>query len=161
MALLAACAALPYLNSLFNGFIYDDDTQVVHNPYIRSFGHLKEIFTTHVWSFMAVAATNYYRPMMTLGYLFCYKLFGLRAYGFHLASIVLHVLVVCLVFVLTERLTGDRVCAFIAGAVFALHPVHTESVDWIAAVTDLELTFFYLLTFGFYLALARPGGSNT
>ena len=80
--------------------------------------------------------------MMTLGYLFCYKLFGMRACGFHLVSVLLHVLVVWLVFVLAERLTGDRVYAFVAAALFALHPIHTESVDWIAAVTDLEVTFF-------------------
>jgi tetratricopeptide (TPR) repeat protein len=73
----------------------------------------------------------------------------------------LHVLVVCLVFALTERVTGDRVWAFVAGALFALHPIHSESVAWIAAVTDLELTFFYLLTFGLFLALARPGGGRS
>jgi len=156
------CATLPYLNILFNGFVYDDDTQVVKNPYVRSFQFLKEIFTTNVWSFrVGGSISNYYRPIMTLGYLLCYKLFGMRAYGFHLVSLLLHILVVCLVFVLTERLTGDRVCAFVAGALFALHPVHTESVAWIAAVTDLELTFFYLLTFGFFLAVARPGGGRS
>ena len=159
---LVACATLPYLNILFNGFVYDDDNQVLKNPYVRSFRYLKEIFTTNVWSFRGVrAVTNYYRPMMTLGYLVCYKLFGMRAYGFHLVSLLLHVLVVCLVFVLTERLTGDRVWAFVAGALFALHPIHTESVAWIAAVTDLELTFFYLLTFGIFLAVARPGGGRS
>jgi tetratricopeptide (TPR) repeat protein len=156
IGILVACATLPYLNILVNGFVYDDDTQVMHNPYIRSFRYLKEIFTTPVWSFAGVHVSNYYRPMMTLGYLVCYKLFGMRAYGFHLASLLLHVLVVCLVFVITERLTGEQVCAFVAGALFALHPVHVESVAWIAAVTDVELTFFYLLTFGFFLALARP-----
>jgi tetratricopeptide (TPR) repeat protein len=70
-------------------------------------------------------------------------------------------LVVCLVFMLTERLMGDRVCAFVAGALFALHPIHTEPVAWIAAVTDLEVTFFYLLTFGIFLAVARPGGRRS
>jgi len=140
---LVACATLPSLNILFNGFVYDDDNQVLKNPYIRSFHYLREIFTTNVWSFKgASGVSNYYRPMMTLGYLVCYKLFGLRAYGFHLVSLLLHVLVVCLVFGLTERVTGDRVWAFAAGALFALHPIHTESVAWIAAVTDLELTFF-------------------
>ena len=158
---LAACATLPYLNILVNGFVDDDHGQVMENPYIRSFQYLKEIFTTNVWSFTGVTAGNYYRPMMTLGYLVCYKLFGLRAYGFHLVSLLLHVLVVCLVFVLAERLTGDRVWAFVAGALFALHPIHTESVAWIAAVTDLELTFFYLLTFGLFLAAARPGGRRS
>jgi tetratricopeptide (TPR) repeat protein len=156
-----ACATLPYLNILLNGFVYDDDAQVMQNPYVRSFRYLKEIFTTNVSSFTGVVVSNYYRPMMTFGYLVCYQLFGMQAYGFHLVSLVLHVLVVCLVFVLTERLTGDRVWAFVAGALFALHPVHTESVAWIAAVTDLELTFFYLLTFGFFLAVARPGGQRS
>ena len=159
---LVACATLPYLNILFNGFVYDDDNQVLKNPYVRSFRYLKEIFTSNVWSFWGThAVTNYYRPMMTLGYLVCYQLFGMQAYGFHLVSLLLHVLVVCLVFVLTERLTGDRVWAFVAGALFALHPIHTESVAWIAAVTDLELTFFYLITFGIFLAVARPGGGRS
>ncbi len=159
---LVACATLPYLNILVNGFVYDDDNQVVNNPYVRSFRYLKEIFTSNVWSFWSThAVSNYYRPMMTLGYLVCYKLFGMRAYGFHLVSLLLHVLTVCLVFVLAERLSGDRVWAFVAGALFALHPIHTESVDWIAAVTDLELTFFYLLAFGFFLAVARPGGGRS
>ena len=161
-AILVACATLPYLNILFNGFVYDDDTQVVLNPYVRSFRYLKQVFTTNVWSFRGVGSiTNYYRPMMTLGYLVCYRLFGMRAYGFHLVSLLLHVIIVCLVFVLAERLTRDRPAAFVAGVFFALHPIHTESVAWIAAVTDLELTFFYLLTFGLFLAMARPGGGRS
>jgi 4-amino-4-deoxy-L-arabinose transferase-like glycosyltransferase len=133
----------------------------MQNPYVRSFRYLKEIFTTNVWSFRGLTVSNYHRPMMTLGYLVCYKLFGMQAYGFHLVSLILHVLVVCLVFVLTERLTGDRVWAFVAAALFALHPIHTESVAWIAAVTDLELSLFYLITFGIFLAVARPGGRRS
>jgi tetratricopeptide (TPR) repeat protein len=157
-----ACATLPYLNILFNGFVYDDDNQVLKNPYLRNFHFLKEIFTTNVWSFEGVSAvTNYYRPMMTLGYLVCNQLFGMQAYGFHLFSLLLHVLVVCLVFVLAERLTGDRLWAFAAGALFALHPAHTESVAWIAADTDLELTLFYLLAFGLFQAAARPQGGHS
>jgi tetratricopeptide (TPR) repeat protein len=158
---LVACATLPYLNILFNDFVYDDGIQVIRNPYVRSFQYLKEIFTTNVWSFAGETVSNYYRPMMTFGYLVCYQLFGMQAYGFHLVSLLLHVLIVCLVFVLTERLTGDRVWAFVAGALFALHPIHTESVAWIAAVPDLEVTFFFLLTFGFFLAVARPGGGRS
>jgi len=161
VAALLACATLPYLNILFNGFVHDDDFQLVRNPYVRSFRHLKEIFTTNVWSFLGPAVSNYYRPMMTLGYLITYKIFGLRPYGFHLVSLMLHALVVCLVFALTQRLTGDRVWAFVAGAWFALHPIHSEPVAWIAAVTDLELTFFYLITFGLFLAPARPGGGRS
>jgi len=47
--------------------------------------------------------------------------------------------------------------SFVAAVIFALHPIHSESVDWIAAVTDLQLTLFYLLTFWFFLQVAKPG----
>lgn len=157
-----ACAALPYLNMLGNGFVYDDHTQVTNNPYIQGFSHLKEIFTTTVWSYVGVqGVTNYYRPMMTFGYLVCYRLFGPLAYGFHLASLVLHVAIVGLVFAVTLRIVRDRIWAFAAAAWFALHPIHTESVAWIAAVTDLELTFFYLAAWWFFLRVARPGGGRS
>ena len=159
---LVAFATLPYLNTLLNGFVYDDHTQVTNNPYLQNLHHLKEIFTTTVWSYVGVqGVTNYYRPMMTLGYLACYRIFGPLAYGFHLASLLLHAFIVCLLFVLTERLAGDRVWAFAAAALFALHPVHVESVAWIAAVTDLELTLFYLVTFSLFLGVARPGGKRS
>jgi tetratricopeptide (TPR) repeat protein len=69
--------------------------------------------------------------------------------------------VVCLVFLVTGRMFGDRRLAFVAAFLFALHPIHTESVAWIAAVTDLELTFFYLLTFWCFLCLARPEGGRS
>ena len=46
MAALAAAAILPYLNSLSNGFVYDDGYQVLNNPYLRSFHYLRQIFTS-------------------------------------------------------------------------------------------------------------------
>ena len=156
IAAIIVLATAPYLNILLNGFVYDDHTQVTGNPYLQSFHHFREIFTTTVWSYMGVeGVTNYYRPLMTLGYALCYRLFGPLAYGFHLASLLLHVAAVLLVFAIAERATGDRVWALAAAALFAIHPVHTESVAWIAAVTDVELTVFLLLTFYFYLRLDR------
>ena len=161
MCVLFLLAVLPYLNSLRNGFVYDDDSQVLHNPYIRDFSHLREIFTTQVLSYQGVSsAPNYYRPLMNFGYLLCYRLFGPRPYAFHLANLLLHGFVVILLFAVTKRMFRNSTLAFVAAALFALHPIHTESVDWIAAVTDLELTFFYLLTFGLFLRLDRPKPSR-
>jgi Tfp pilus assembly protein PilF/predicted membrane-bound dolichyl-phosphate-mannose-protein mannosyltransferase len=160
--LLVLLAALPFLNILGNGFTYDDNTQVLNNPYIRNFRHLGEIFTTTVWSYIgAQGVTNYYRPMMLFGYLLCYQLFGPLAYIFHLVSLVFHALVVLLVFRVAVEIFRNRLAAFVAAGLFALHPVHTESVAWVAAVTDVELTFFYLLTFWFFLRAARPGGGRS
>jgi tetratricopeptide (TPR) repeat protein len=162
LVLLILCAVLPYANILFNSFVYDDNTQVLNNPYIQSFRYLRQIFSTTVWSYIgAQGVTNYYRPMMTFGYLLCRQFFGPLAYGFHLASVLLHAATVCVLFLVTWRMYEDRRAAFVAAALFALHPVHSESVAWVAAVTDLELTFFYLLTFGCFLRVARPGGGRS
>lgn len=158
--LLAALAALPYANSLGNGFVYDDSDQILANPYIRNFQHLREIFTSSVWSYMGDfrSATNYYRPLMTLGYLVCYRIFGLRPFGFHLANLLANVGVVFILFFVTRRMFHSERVAVLTASIFALHPIHTEAVDWIAAVTELELAIFYLLTFRLFLGAARPGG---
>ncbi len=149
-------AFLPYANTLFNNFVYDDGFQVVQNPYVHSFKYLPQIFGTTVWSFQGTQGiTNYYRPLMTFGYLLSYQIAGAIPFSFHLVNILLHALAVCLLFWMLRGWSGERV-ALIAAGLFALHPIHTESVAWIAGVTDLELAVFYLLTFILYLRLSEP-----
>jgi tetratricopeptide (TPR) repeat protein len=156
--ILLLLAVLPYANILSNQFVYDDGFQVVGNPYAHSFKYLPQIFTTTVWSFLgAQGASNYYRPMMTLGYLLTYQIAGLVPFTFHLVNILLNGIAVWLVYVILRRFGGERV-ALVAAGLFALHPIHTEPVAWIAAVTDLELAVFYLATFLLYLKL--PEGKN-
>src|ERR1700730_16798302 len=153
---LSVLAFLPYANTLLNTFVYDDYFQVVENPYVHSFRYLREIFATTVWSFQgANGITNYYRPLMSFGYLLFYQIAGAVPVSFHIANVALNVVVVLLVFSVVRRLSGERV-GLIAAGLFALHPLHTESVAWVAAVTDLELSVFYLLTFLFYLRLPAP-----
>src|SRR5579863_3055979 len=95
--LLLFLAFLPYVNTLFNDFVYDDHFQVVDNPYVHSFRYLRQIFTTTVWSFQgAQGATNYFRPFMTLGYLLTYKIAGPIPFGFHFANLVLNAIAVLL-----------------------------------------------------------------
>ena len=74
----------------------------MNNPYIQNFHHLKEIFTTPVWSFLGGDYShNYYRPMMSFGYLLCYQFLGPRPLAFHLVNLVLNLLVVLLLFLVT------------------------------------------------------------
>jgi hypothetical protein len=64
LALLLFLAVAPYFNTLDNGFVYDDNNEVLTNPYIRSFSHVKEIFSTRILAHLgARGATNYYRPI--------------------------------------------------------------------------------------------------
>ena len=89
----------------------------------------------------------------------CYQLFGPWACGFHLISLLLNALAVALVFAIASRVMGDRRAAFAATALFALLPVHVEVVKAVSAAMDLDLAFFYFLTFWCFLCIEdRAGG---
>lgn len=156
IALLILLAILCYGNSLFNGFVYDDEQQILQNPYVKSWHYLPQILTTTVWSFVGAAGTtNYYRPLMTFTFLVLWQAFKDIPFGFHLFNVTLNAAVVVLVFAAGRRLFQDRRVAWVAAALFAIHPVHTEVVDWIAAVPELEVTFFVLLTFWLFTQLDK------
>jgi len=150
-----------YFNSLSNGFVYDDDYQVLENRWITDVGRIPDIFSKSVWSFQSASSTsNYYRPVMHLVYMFNYHIFGLKPWGFHLVNILFHAGVSIMVFFITLRVLKELSFAssfpslippFVAALLFATHPIHTEAVTWVAGVTDLSFTLFYLLSFYFYL----------
>ena len=123
LSLLLLLAVLPYANTLQNGFVYDDNNEVLTNPYIRSVSHVGDIFSTRILAHLgARGATNYYRPIGIFGFLICYQLFGLLPYGFHLANLLLHALIVCVVFGLSKWLFHDQWLAFVAAMIFACTP---------------------------------------
>jgi tetratricopeptide (TPR) repeat protein len=150
--LLIALTFAVYSLALDNGFIYDDESQVLENKFIQDTKYIPKIFTTNVWAFMdKQALTNYYRPMMHLAYMLDYHLFGLKPFGFHLTNILFHILSTIMVYFLTVELFKDKSFGLLAGLLFALHPIHTEAVIWIAALPELLVTFFYLLSLYLYL----------
>jgi tetratricopeptide (TPR) repeat protein len=156
IGLLILLALVCYGNTLFNGFVYDDEQQILQNPYVKSWHYLPQIFGTTVWSFVGAAGTtNYYRPLMTFTFLALWQIFRDLPFGFHLFNVTLNAAVVVLVFVAGRQLFRDRRVAWLAAALFAIHPVHTEVVDWIAAVPELEVTLFVLLTFWLFTQLER------
>ena len=140
-----------YLNTLGNAFVYDDELQILQNPYVKSWHYLPTIFRTTVWAFIGSAGeTNYYRPLMTLTYLGLWKTFGDLPMGFHLFNILVNALVVTCVYYAGRELFKDQWIALVGAVFFAVHPIHTETVSWIASVPDLEATFFFLLGFLLY-----------
>jgi protein O-mannosyl-transferase len=159
ISLLFLLAAGCYLNTLGNGFVYDDELQILQNPYVKSWHYLPQIFHTTVWSFIGDAGeSNYYRPLMTLTFLGLWKVFGESPVGFHLFNILLNALVVASVFYSGRVLLRSHAAAFLAAVVFAVHPVHTETVNWIAAVPDLEATLLFVL--GFFAYSSEPWGGR-
>jgi tetratricopeptide (TPR) repeat protein len=167
-----------YLNTLHNGFVYDDLSYILRNPWIKDVNYVPEIFSSSAWAFTEVA--NYYRPLVNIVYMLDYHIFGMNPWGFHLTNILFHAGVSLMVFLVANLLlykiqvlepsgiqhtknriysaahtmplsTDNLVPAFIAALFFATHPIHTEPVAWVSGVQDLSFTFFYLLSFYFYL----------
>jgi tetratricopeptide (TPR) repeat protein len=160
ISIVIAIAFAVYSNALSNGFVYDDGYQILQNPWITDAKYIPEIFSKNVWGFRQdFGNTNYYRPMMYLIYLVNYHIFGMKPWGFHLVNIIFHAGVSVLVFIITLRILKDAqpsaytpyLPSFIASVFFATHPIHTEAVTWVAGLPDVSFTFFYLVSFYFYI----------
>jgi len=167
-ALLAAFSFAVYAKTLASGFVYDDNFQVLRNPWITDFKHLAGIFTTDSYGFLKDrAATGTYRPMFFVVYAVEYALFGLKPWGWHLFNVVAHAAnSVMVLFVLAivlesgqkkpERPFGGYLPAFAGALIFALHPANSEAVAWVGCVPELMYTFLCLASFYLYVATA-PG----
>ncbi|GFO70442.1 hypothetical protein GMLC_40210 [Geomonas limicola] len=148
--ILVAVVCVAYGNTLVNGFVYDDEFQVLKNPWIRDIRHLPAIFSSEVWGFKGTSISNYYRPLLHVVYMAGYHLFGLKAWGFHAINLLLHVVATILVYLLAEALLSKEHSrpfwglALSSALVFAVHPIHTEVVAPVMSVTDLLLTVFYI-----------------
>jgi Flp pilus assembly protein TadD len=174
--IILVLSALVYINILPNGFVHDDSDQIINNPWITDFAYLPGAFFSSAWAFLEEEVTsNYYRPVMHLVYTVDYAIFELDPWGYHLTSIIINSINSVLVFFLLNILLigegkGDEVgaeeisfighdpaglAAFFGALVFSVHPIHTESVAWAAGIPELTFTFFFLLSFYFYIRFRR------
>jgi tetratricopeptide (TPR) repeat protein len=158
--LLAGLIALSfalYANCILGGFVFDDHSQIEHNPWVHSFKYTGKLFGTSLLAQQGKqAAPNFYRPTVNFGFLICYKLFGTSPYGYHLLNIFLNCIVVWLVFRVGSELFLTEWLGLLAALAFALHPIHTEPVAWIDGISDPEVAVFYLLTFLLFMRLSAP-----
>jgi protein O-mannosyl-transferase len=153
LAVLCLVAFLAYAHTLSFEFVSDDDTQVLRNPWIRNWSQVGNFFFTDVWSFSTNehGSSNYYRPFHMLAHSIGYAISGLKPYGFHLINILLHCFNALMVALIGYRFTRNRSAGIVGGFLFALHPVHVESVCWIAGVTDPLCASFYFSALYIYL----------
>jgi tetratricopeptide (TPR) repeat protein/predicted secreted protein len=159
VVLIAFLAFAVFAGTLRAGFVWDDSAQIVKNEALKNLHSIPRFFTSGVWDLLySHAVANYYRPIMYVMYALVYHLAGLQAGAFHLLNVIFHVLDAVLVYLLTLRLFRTSRMALIAGLIFAVHPVHTEAVAWIAALPELIFTCFYLLAFCFYLKAEETPG---
>ncbi len=153
--LLAAATVAAYLPVLGNDFVnYDDDLYILDSPPIGA-GLTADGFR---WAFTSFQGANWF-PLTRLSWMLDADLFGLDARVFHLTSLLLHVAgAVCLLLAFAG-LTGALWPSAFVAAVFALHPLHVESVAWAAARKDVLSGLFWALTLLAYARRARRGPS--
>jgi len=149
-AVVAAAAFLPYLPTLRFGFAYDDLGQIVNNARLRSWAYLPAYFTEHVWAHMPDIAAQFYRPLFLIWLRINYALFGAQPAGWHFTSVLAHVVAAVLLYAMVLRLGKDRLLAATAAIIFAVYPVHAESVAWVSGSADVLLaiaSFVCILAF--------------
>lgn len=152
MAVLAAVCVVVYLNSTGGEFIYDDLRQIVRNPLIQDNSSIFTALTSDVWAFKGggdIAASNYWRPTFTAWHILNYRLFGGEPFGWHVTNILLHIGVCLMAFGVLRRWNVSEKIAFAIILVFAVHPVHAESVAWISGSPDLLFSLAFLASLWF------------
>ncbi len=167
IALVLGVTFLAFANTLFNDFAYDDQIQILKNDFIKDLRNAPKAMVTEAWFWRVQqdtdpreqdkATTPYYRPIFTIYLMIGWKLFGAWAAGWHLLSLLTHLAVVYFVFLLIEKVTGDRSVAAIASLLFAVHPMRSESVAWISGATDLLLAVFLIASFLLYVRYRERG----
>ena len=144
--------------------------QVRHNEFIRLDDNLYVTDNVHVqrgltwknvgWSFRTTEAGNWH-PLTWLSHMLDYELCGLNPAGHHMTNLLLHMANVLILFWAFQRMTGSLWKNFFLAAFFALHPLHVESVAWIAERKDVLSGLFWMLTILAYTYYAeRPGGGR-
>ena len=167
---LVAITILAYLPVLWAGFVWDDDSYVEHNSALRSLPGL-----WHIWS--DPSATPQYYPLVHTTFWVEAHVWGVgSAVPFHAANVLLHATSAVLVWRLVGRLlrapgwrlqpppapgrAATPVVAWVAAAVWAVHPVMVESVAWVTERKNVLSGVFYLSAFGTYLNAAEDPGKR-
>jgi tetratricopeptide (TPR) repeat protein len=151
MGVLAVAVAAIYLQTAWFGFVnWDDDQYVFRNTRVRQ----GLSWASVAWAFSAVEASNWH-PLTWLSYLLDSSLFGAWAGGYHLTSVVWHLATTLLVYLLLRRLSDEIWRPALVAMLFAVHPLHVESVAWVSERKDVLCAFFGLLAMHAYIAYAR------
>lgn len=140
LVLIALIAFVVFANSLSGDFVYDDTRQILRNPLIQDASLYGKALVSDVWAFKgdgSVAASNYYRPTFIGWLILNFKIFGTNPFGWHLLNVLLHTGICLLCFLLLRRWNFSQTVAFAISLIFAVHPVHTESVAWVSGSPDL------------------------
>lgn len=153
-AVLALTTFVAFEQVRRNDFVdYDDQQYVTENAHIKA-GITRD---SVLWAFTTPYAGNWH-PLTWLSHMLDYQLFGLDAQWHHMTSLLFHIANTLLLFWVLKQMTGAVWPSGFVAAAFALHPLHVESVAWVAERKDVLSGFFWMLTTAAYIRYTkRPG----
>ena len=141
LCLLVGMTIFVYWPSMHGGFLWDDDSHITRAE-LRSVQGLYRIW-------FEVGATQQYYPLLHSAFWLQYKLWGEETFGYHMVNVLLHATSACLVFFIVRQLKLPG--AYLAAAIFAIHPVYVESVAWITELKNTLSGVCYLAAMLLYL----------
>ncbi len=148
---LVATSLLAYMQVIKFDFInYDDGLYVVENPHIKGNLTLENI----IWAFSTGYAANWH-PVTWLSHMLDFRVYGLNPMGHHWTNLQIHIANSILLFLFFKYLTGVLWRSALVAALFAIHPLHVESVAWVAERKDVLCAFFWILSMWAYTGYVR------
>jgi len=158
LALILLATTVVYTNMLGNGFVIDDQYFIKNWNLTRSWSNVgKLLFGANPESQPGV-----YRPIRGVLYLVYYHLFGVNPTGYHLHSLLVHLSATMLVYAITFRFINSKSpkTPMVAALLFGLHPIHTESITYIAASMEMTGVVSMLASFFCYLMITDRQSSE-
>jgi len=146
--IIITAGTIVYVNTFKNEFVWDDHIYIEENIPIKGFKYLPTFFYTPTHG-------NLYRPLRELDKAAVYNFFGLNVFGYHLNSLLLHLGISVLAYLIIFKLTSKKLLSFLSGLLFAVHPIHTERVANMTAGFDLIGALFLLLAILFYIIYSK------
>jgi tetratricopeptide (TPR) repeat protein len=150
LALLTLAAFWPLCTRAYGFVNFDDDDYVANNPHVQA-GLTRAGFT---WAFTTYTALNWH-PLTWLSLQLDAQLHGLDPRGFHLTNLLLHAASTVVLFLALRGMTGAVWRSALVAALFAIHPLHVESVAWVSERKDVLSGLFWMLTLAVYAAYVR------
>ncbi len=133
------------------GFIHcDDEVYILNNTHLQAGLTLPNIH----WAMTSFYASNWH-PLTWMSHMLDWRLFGLQPLGYHLVNVLFHLANILLLFYLLRWMTGLTWRSAAVALLFAIHPLHVESVAWVAERKDVLSTFFWLLTLLAYVGYVK------
>ena len=147
LVILAAATFAFYARTVWNGFVADDNSELLTNRAIRHLSNIPSFFTHGVWFFAGARNDLYYRPLKFAAYSLEYAAFRTNPAFWHLVNVLVQIATVAAVYLLVRDLASGVAqrqgakatqLAFVAALLFGLHPIHVEPVAWISGGSDLQ-----------------------